>query len=44
LKHVHECPSCTEDWDCEDEECYNIVDDTYILEKTCKGCREDDGI
>jgi len=40
-KHIHECPKCYDDWECEDEECYNATNDTYKLERTCKSCREE---
>lgn len=42
MKHIHECPECTEDFECEDESCVDDVDGVYVLEKTCKGCREEE--
>lgn len=40
MLHIHECPECCGDFECEDEKCCtNALTEAYKLEKVCKDCK-----
>lgn len=40
--HIHECPECGDEFECDEDECFDATDGTYNLGKVCKGCEEDE--